>query len=235
MQLIDTGLVISKRPGIVVPASIGRKMYSIYNLLARQGDEFGLYLRGSWEPARAGGPAVVVDPEAFYFPLQDVGPAHIVFLEEPPDPGWNVVIHRHPAGCRSFSGVDDGSINREFLASLLYLPPWEFPDAVINIPVAPGVKVQVKAEVAVEGDMLEEMGSLREPTKSRINPPKPPPEEAGAAAKVPVPGEVTATSPLPTYPYPSGPAPTRGLQDAVTIGGTAFGLPQNGGTCELVD
>ena len=121
--------------------------------------EYGLYLQGVWDPQEA---TVTVKPDQFYFPQQETTAVSIRFLEEPPGPEWNVVIHRHPQSCRTFSSTDRNSINEEFLASILYIPVWEFPEAVVNIPIAPGAKFQTKAKILIDGDIVEIPDWLRE-------------------------------------------------------------------------
>lgn len=152
MTLVGTGLSIHTATKIVIPAEIGRIMLGIIPHLPAPGLEYGLYLQGEWDPASA---TVRVKPDQYFFPQQETSSVSIRFLEEPPGPEWNVVIHRHPAGCRTFSATDNSSINEEFLASVLFIPPWEFPDAVINIPIGPGAKFQTKAKVEVDGAIAE--------------------------------------------------------------------------------
>ena len=167
MSLVNTGLSIHRQPKIVFPAELGRTMLSIVDLLPDAGLEYGLYLKGEWRPEQA---AVVVDPAAYYFPAQQVSGASIQFLEEPPGPEWNVVIHRHPSGCRRFSSTDQNSINEEFLASLLFIPAWDFPDAVVNVPLAPGSKLQVRAEVEVAGNLFDVPEELRRSVREKLQP-----------------------------------------------------------------
>lgn len=151
-MLLDTGLKIHRGATVVIPADIGRTMVGIAGILPNAGLEFGLYLKGVWDPAKA---TVTVQPNEFYFPEQEVTSVSIRFLEDPPSPEWNVVIHRHPQSCRTFSQTDKDSINEEFLASILFIPMWEFPEAVVNIPLGPGSKFQTPARVKIDGGLLE--------------------------------------------------------------------------------
>ena len=144
-QEIDTGLKILTDIKVVVPVEIGMVMNSILNEIPNPGLEYGLYLKGRWEPETG---TVHVGTE-YYIPKQTVTGVTIEFDEGPPDESWNVAIHRHPSGCRKFSGTDERSINTEFLASLLFLPPWDFPAAVVNVPLASGVKLQVPATIKI--------------------------------------------------------------------------------------
>lgn len=144
-QEIDTGLKILTDIKVVVPVEIGMVMNSILNEIPNPGLEYGLYLKGRWEPETG---TVHVGTE-YYIPKQTVTNVTIEFDEGPPHESWNVAIHRHPSGCRKFSGTDERSINTEFLASLLFLPPWDFPAAVVNVPLATGVKLQVPATIEI--------------------------------------------------------------------------------------
>ena len=166
MNLINTGLAIHTQGTIVLPADIARVMVGIVGLLPDPNLEYGLYLKGQWNPATA---TVEVAPGEYVFPGQEVTPASIRFTEEPPGPEWNVVIHRHPHGVRSFSGTDRASINEEFLASILFIPAWDFPKAVINIPIAPGSKFQVTARVEVNGGLVDVPESLRRSVAEKLS------------------------------------------------------------------
>ena len=158
-MLIGTGLKIHTAVKVIIPAEIGRVMLGIAGTLPSPQLEYGLYLQGVWDPQEA---TVTVKPDQFYFPQQETTAVSIRFLEEPPGPEWNVVIHRHPQSCRTFSSTDRNSINEEFLASILYIPVWEFPEAVVNIPIAPGAKFQTKAKILIDGDIVEIPDWLRE-------------------------------------------------------------------------
>ena len=61
----------------------------------------------------------IVMSSEFYVPKQKVSAAHIDYEEDAPE--YNVVIHKHPDGCRSFSGTDDEYINANFDFSLLWV------------------------------------------------------------------------------------------------------------------
>ena len=168
MTQILTGLAIHEHATIDLPADIGRTMLGIMSYIPSAGLEYGIYLKGTWDAATA---TVRVMPGEVFFPKQIVTGASIVFLEEPPAPEWNVVAHRHPHGCTAFSSTDKNSINEEFLASLLFIPPWNFPDAVVNIPLAPGSKMQVKARVVPSGDLIELSPELAERVRTQLSTP----------------------------------------------------------------
>jgi hypothetical protein len=158
-MLIGTGLQIHTKATVIIPAEIGRIMLGLVTAIPDPGLEYGLYLQGEWDPVNC---VVRVKPDQYYFPEQETSAVSIRFLEEPPGPEWNVVVHRHPQSCRRFSSTDVNSINEEFLASVLYIPFWEFPDAVVNIPLAAGSKFQSPAKVVVEGELVDIPDWLRE-------------------------------------------------------------------------
>jgi hypothetical protein len=143
-HLVSTGLLIARGARIRIPPKVTAILQEILEYLPDPGLEYGFFLKGKWLPEKA---TVEVATAEFFLPRQRVGPAHIQFLEDAPSTDFNVVVHRHPHGCRRFSATDENSINEEFLASLLFMPPYEFPDAIVNVPIAPGTKLQVRATV----------------------------------------------------------------------------------------
>ncbi len=158
--------VVTDRAKVHFPADLGRAMNAIIPFLPSPGLEYGIYMKGEWVPEEL---AVRIRPGEFYFPKQVVSSATIKFLEDPPDNSWNCVMHRHPPGVRSFSGVDRDSINLEFLASLLFLPLWDYPMAVVNIPIARGRKIQVQADIVVDGELFEGSDELRRQVKEKLS------------------------------------------------------------------
>ena len=170
--LFSTGLAIHHAPRVQLPISIVLLMQNILPCMPDSSLEYGVYLKGTWNPDTA----TVVVSDDYYIPEQEVTAATIRFVEEPPGPEWNVVIHRHPPGCRKFSGVDRSSINEEFLASILFLPPWEFPDAIVNVPLAAGSKLQVAATVSIASSNLprEVFDTVRTKISERRTPVGPP-------------------------------------------------------------
>ena len=162
----STGLAIHTAARVVVPTKIREKLLGILSHIPTPGLEYGVYLQGVWDPKTA---TVTIDPDKMYFPRQVVTNASITFDEEPPSPEWNVVAHRHPPGCRTFSATDKNSINEEFLASILFIPPRDFPDAVINIPLALGSKMQVRAQVITEEEEIKLSDSFIKTIKENIS------------------------------------------------------------------
>ena len=170
---LNLGLVIHQHVVIELPRSIAVTMLAAQSGLPNPSLEYGMYLRGVWDSENL---RVRISGDEYYLPRQTVTAASIEFDEDPPGPEWNVVIHRHPPSCRKFSSTDNSSINREFLASLLFIPPWEFPDAIVNIPIALGTKLQVPAEVRVDSLVQPDaalMRSMHERVKERRYSPQP--------------------------------------------------------------
>ena len=59
-----------------------------------------------------------LDP-VYYVPKQKVSSSSVDYLEDAPE-GFNLVIHKHPTGCRSFSNTDDTYINQNFDYSIIW-------------------------------------------------------------------------------------------------------------------
>lgn len=151
-MLIDTGLRLQRHIDINVPIDIARFMLAALEHLPNPGLEFGAYLQGELNLPEL---RLDVVPDKIYVPRQVTSRSHIQFDEDPPGPEWNVVIHRHPDGVRAFSRTDEASINEEFLASILFIPPSDFPAAVVNVPVGDGVRLQVGGNVRLAGGAID--------------------------------------------------------------------------------
>jgi len=101
-----------------VPQHVVIFMRTIESLMATQGMgalEFGVFLKGKFQDG-----VLNVDADHQFIPQQKVSGVTVDFEEDPPTPDFNGVIHRHPTGCKSFSGTDSQHINRNFEFSLLY-------------------------------------------------------------------------------------------------------------------
>ena len=105
----------NNRLRVLVHVNITRTMNQINKSIANPGDEYGLHLKCT----RIDDHTVVVHQD-YFVPDQNVTTATFVTNEGRPDDTYNAVIHRHPAGCLSFSGTDDETLNPNFLCSLLY-------------------------------------------------------------------------------------------------------------------
>jgi hypothetical protein len=138
-----------------VPHKIQIIMRSIEHIMRNSGMgalEFGVFLCG-----KVSDDGKMVLTEDFYVPQQKVSGATIDFEEEePPDPKYNGVIHRHPNGCKGFSGTDSHFINRNFEFSLLYV------DNDINIGVMNLVSGELRYQVPVQPVVLYPIVGLDE-------------------------------------------------------------------------
>jgi len=100
----------------------------------------------------------------YYIPKQKVSGASVNYEEDAPE-GFNMVIHKHPRGCRSFSSTDDTYINQNFDYSLL----WEggkFVSGQVRINTDFG-KVKISLDVLEESDELmvipqDQLGKITE-------------------------------------------------------------------------
>jgi len=78
-------------------------------------DEFSIFCKFEYSEDNR---IVKILPE-YFIPKQRVTAASVEYDEGPPD-GFKVVIHKHPNGCRSFSGTDDTYINQNHDVSMLW-------------------------------------------------------------------------------------------------------------------
>lgn len=132
-------LIVVKSLTILLPF----KIVSLVKEIARKiDDEFSIFLKGYLDED------YLVVKEDFYIPQQEVSHASVDYKEPPPE-GFNGVLHRHPTGLKSFSSTDEKYINQNFDFSILYIPPDDFPDAIINIKISENVKLQVGADVDI--------------------------------------------------------------------------------------
>ena len=128
-----------------VPQKIVVLMRSVENIMSRSGMsqlEFGAFLHGEFNQS-----GILMISEDFHIPAQDVSGAAIDFNEQPPEVKYNGVIHRHPNGCKSFSGTDGAHINKNFEFSLLYVSN-DITLGIFNLEVN-GVRIQLPLSVEV--------------------------------------------------------------------------------------
>ena len=147
----DVGLRHHRQaPKVIIPMRLVEVMNFIYHSQANKGNEYGMFLNCDFDE-KDFTYRVNMDREIF-LPKQKVTPGHIDFLEIPEKEKFNTVIHRHPSGVRSFSGTDDEYINKDFEVSILFLPPFDFPTAIVNLPIKGSTVsfVQMKADVLFE-------------------------------------------------------------------------------------
>ena len=147
----DVGLRHHRQaPKVIIPMKLVEVMNFIYHTQTNKGNEYGMFLNCDFDE-KDFTYRVNMDREV-YVPKQKVTPGHIDFLEIPEREKFNTVIHRHPSGVRAFSGTDDEYINKDFEVSILFLPPFDFPTAIVNLPIKGSTTafVQMKAEILFE-------------------------------------------------------------------------------------
>jgi len=137
-----------------VPQHIVLMMRSIEAKIAPSRLEFGAFLKGTIEDGR------LILTEDFLVLKQQVTGATIDFQEDPPD-DYNGVIHRHPGGCKNFSGVDDKSINENYDFSLLYVDN-HITHGIINLKLGDGLRLQVPLLVRVVYPISKDIGNIIE-------------------------------------------------------------------------
>lgn len=81
--------------------------------------EFSILCKSRKEVQVTGETMHVFLTEEFFIPEQEVSAAHIDYLDD--NTKFDTVIHKHPAGCRSFSATDKEYINSNFKYSLLFV------------------------------------------------------------------------------------------------------------------
>ena len=102
-------------------------------------NEFGGYVKWHWNEGK-----VIIDD--FQIPQQVVGGATVDF-RSPADPEYTGVFHKHPTGCKNFSGVDDTYINANHDLSILF-EGGNFITGIVNIPLPDGsARYQVKLNI----------------------------------------------------------------------------------------
>ena len=104
-------------------------------------NEFGGYLKWHWQEG-----CVVIDD--FMIPQQVVGGATVDFKSEAPA-DYTGVFHKHPTGCKSFSGVDDTYINSNNAVSILF-EGGTFVTGIVNIDIPGGYRFQTKLRICIE-------------------------------------------------------------------------------------
>lgn len=169
---LDVGLRHHRQaPKVVIPMRLMELMNFVYHTQTSMGNEYGLFLNCDFDE-KTFTYKVNLEREIM-IPKQKVTPGHIDFLEIPEKERFNTVIHRHPAGVRGFSGTDDEFINKDFEVSILFLPPMDFPTAIVNIPLKGSTTnfVQLKAEIvfaySIEG--ITGLGELNDNDKCRAH------------------------------------------------------------------
>ena len=147
--VFETGIKVHRRAKVVIPFSLAGLMNYVLMSLDDKSNEFGLFLNSrvdEKDPMRH-----VIDLSLpWTLPEQEVTSTHIDFKETFGRDKYNTVIHRHPNGVNRFSPTDAEYINESFDVSVLFVPRYDFPDALVNIKVASGNYIQMPAETVVQ-------------------------------------------------------------------------------------
>ena len=198
----DVGLRHHRQaPKVVIPMRLMEMMNFIYHSQTAMGNEYGAFLNCDFDE-KTFTYTVNLDREVMV-PKQKVTPGHIDFLEIPERERFNTIIHRHPAGVRAFSGTDDEFINKDFEVSILFLPPMDFPTAIVNIPLKGSNTnfVQLKADIVFEFSVegITGLGELNDNAKFRAHVK----ENVQPLATV-APLNYNSGEPIPSYQNPAG-------------------------------
>ena len=103
-------------------------------------DEFSIFCKSNYNSHTK---VLEIEP-VYYIPEQEVSGSAVEYKEDAPE-GFDVVIHKHPSGVKSFSGTDENYINGNFDVSLLWLESDEFIKGQVRIQTTYGyMKVPVE-------------------------------------------------------------------------------------------
>jgi len=137
-----------------VPQHVLTLMRSIEAKMSPSRLEFGAFLKGELRDG-----CLWIEKD-FMVVKQKVTGVTIDFLEDPAD-GFNGVIHRHPGGCKRFSGTDDSSINQNYDFSLLYVDN-AISYGVINLNLLDGTRLQVELKVNIMYPITDDVSEMLE-------------------------------------------------------------------------
>lgn len=104
-------------------------------------NEFGGYVKWHWNNGD-----IIVDD--FMIPEQVVGGSTVDFRSEA-TPGYTGVFHKHPTGCKMFSGTDDNYINANHDLSILF-EGGTFILGVVNINLPGNMRFQTKVDIVIQ-------------------------------------------------------------------------------------
>lgn len=155
----DSGLEIIRNVEVVVPL----KLLLVCDKIASKmnGDEFSIVTKIDQKLRNT-----IYLSEEYYIPKQTVSAARI---EYEPDEynGFDVVIHRHPSGCNSFSGTDMEYINQNFKLSLLYTRQDRFVKGLYNLKISDTEVVQLPVGITVDyGSVEVDISNIKKDTLS---------------------------------------------------------------------
>lgn len=170
---------------ISIPQGIVDALNKIRESMKHDNLEYGIFMSGKMDYKTG---TFVIDDD-YYLPKQKVSTVTVQFEEYPmaedgENRKHNVVLHRHPSGCRDFSPTDWANLNEEFEVSILFIPPHTFPRAIINVKMQDKdsnafltvpVDAQVVVRQSVEDKNFQKLitETIEQPT---VAPPKPQPK-----------------------------------------------------------
>jgi hypothetical protein len=133
---------------VVIPQEIVGLLNDIHRNLPNKNVEFGIYCNSVLDLETF---TVTIELNKSFIPKQIVSSVTIEFIEGKSFVGddFNTVIHRHPEGVNTFSNTDKESINKNWDVSILFIPPYKFPQAIINIDITPTSRLQIQASVEI--------------------------------------------------------------------------------------
>ena len=98
----------------------------------------------------------IILSEEYYIPRQEVSHSSINYLPDNCEgKSYNVVIHRHPDGCNSFSSTDREFINQNYELSLLYTKRDGFINGIYNLKHDNGYLIQLPVQIYVDYGLQE--------------------------------------------------------------------------------
>lgn len=103
--------------------------------------------------------------ENYYIPRQQVSHSSIDYLPDDCEgKNYNVVIHRHPDGCNSFSSTDKEFINQNYEISLLYTKRDGFINGIYNLKYDNGYLIQLPVQIYVDYNIQEiDISNIQKP------------------------------------------------------------------------
>lgn len=140
---LETKTKFFKRGTILVPMDILGTMQAFCEF--SHGNEYGLFLSADIDKDNL---TATIAPEVWEMPKQKVTAASIAFEDYASDKEvYNAACHRHPSGCRSFSGTDWEYVNKDFDVSFIFLDGGQMPDGVITLKIGEDSFVHIPADV----------------------------------------------------------------------------------------
>jgi len=114
-----------------IPESILNLMRGLDDHFNSQNIEFSIFCKSYIDKDRD-----LIISDEYYIPEQICTSTEVEYKEDNLE--YNTVIHKHPNNVKSFSGTDEEYINRNFLASLLWVDK-KFELGLVNIPTSIGL------------------------------------------------------------------------------------------------